>query len=238
MMSNHAHILIVDDEPAFQTLLRLSLQRAGYTVQIASTGQAALDQYVTSDLVLLDVILPDMSGFAVCGELRKRSDIPIVMLTASNRNEDIVHAFNLGVDDYIVKPCRMDEMIARLRAVLRRSAWQTPQSPVYHIFAAPNLLLNDTLHEVWVRGELVALTPREYEVLRHLMRHPNQAVSKSELGQLIWDDPSSVETNHIEVTIRRLREKIEIDPSHPCLVLTVRGSGYLFSIPSLTVQTN
>ena len=233
-----AHLLVIDAEPASHTLLRLSLQRAGYTVQVAGTGQAALDLYRASpsDLVLVEALLPDMDGFVVCAELRKRSRVPIVMLTALTRTDDILHGFSLGVDDYIAKPYRMAEVAVRLRAVLRRSTGHPPPRPACHILAAPDLLLNDTCHEVWARGALVPVTLLEYQVLRHLMSHPNCPISKSELCQTVWGYQVIPDSNFVEVAIRRLREKIEVNPSHPRFLLTVHSVGYLFMLPPLAAQ--
>lgn len=236
-MLGTAHILVVDDEPAFQMLLRLSLQKAGYTVQVAETGWAALDLYATADLVLLDIHLPDIDGFSVCLELRKRSYVPIVMLTALNRPDDIIHAFNVGADDYIIKPYRIDELVLRLQAVLRRSVWHASDA-IYHILGTPDLLLNDTLYEVWVRGALVPVTPLEYRLLYYLMSHPNRPISKSDLCQIVWEDPSRTDPALVEVTVRRLREKIEVNPSRPSFLLTVRNVGYLFALPPLAVEAN
>ncbi|MDQ3249328.1 MAG: response regulator transcription factor [Chloroflexota bacterium] len=229
-MQREVRILVVDDEEPLRDLLRISLQKAGYKVVVARNGQEALDMFTRTqvDLVLMDVMMPDMDGFEVCMELRKRSDVPVVMLTALNRPDDIVHGFNLGADDYISKPFTFREVEVRIQAILRRISWIN-ERPEFQIISYNGVLLNDELHEVKVRGDVVHLTPTEYQLLRHLMSMPDRPVSKEDLFQTVWGYDLAGGTNLVEVAVRRLREKIEQDPSQPNYLLTVRGAGYKFN---------
>jgi DNA-binding response OmpR family regulator len=224
------HLLIVDDEEPLRNLLRISLQKAGYTVYTASNGKEAMELFDQApiDLVLLDILMPDMDGYTLCAELRKRSDVPIIMLSALNRPDDVVYGFSLGADDYISKPFQFREVEVRIQAILRRVAWLKAQ-PDFNILAFNDILLDNEAHEVRVRGELVHLTPIEFQLLRYLMKMPDKPVSKNELFQSVWGYDLVGDTNLVEVAIRRLREKIEDDPSAPLYLLTVRGTGYKFS---------
>lgn len=224
------HILIVDDEEALRNLLRISLQKAGYTVSTAGNGKEAMDLFrqATVDLVLLDILMPDMDGYTLCAELRKRSDVPIIMLSALNRPDDVVYGFSLGADDYISKPFQFREVEVRIQAILRRIAWLR-ERPDFNIIAANDIVLDSETHEVRVRGELVHLTPIEFQLLRYLMKMPDRPVSKNELFQSVWGYDLVGDTNLVEVAIRRLREKIEENPSEPRYLLTVRGTGYKFN---------
>jgi DNA-binding response OmpR family regulator len=227
-------VLVVDDEEPLRHLLQVSLQRQGYTVAVARNGREALDVVASRkiDLVLLDIMMPEMDGFTACAELRKRTDIPVVMLTALNRPDDIVHGFNLGADDYITKPFTFREVEVRLQAILRRVYW-SQERPDPSILVGNEIILDDERHEVVVRGEPVHLTPIEYQLLRFLMTQPNRPVSKDMLFQQVWGYDLVGGTNLVEVAVRRLREKIERDPSQPVYLLTVRGAGYKFNTERL-----
>ena len=223
-------VLVVDDEEGLRNLLRASLVKAGYKVTLASNGQEALDLFSRYDfsLVLLDVMMPGMDGFATCVELRKRSNVPVVMLTALNRPDDIVHGFGLGADDYITKPFTFREVEARLQAIMRRMSWMESQLDL-QVLAFHDIVLNDEIHEVRVRGDIVHLTPIEYQLLRYLMSMPDKPVSKQDLFRNVWGYDMAGGTNLVEVAVRRLREKIEKDASSPEYLLTVRGAGYKFN---------
>jgi len=199
-------------------------------VTLASNGQEALDLFSRYDfsLVLLDVMMPGMDGFATCVELRKRSNVPVVMLTALNRPDDIVHGFGLGADDYITKPFTFREVEARLQAIMRRMSWMESQLDL-QVLAFHDIVLNDEIHEVRVRGDIVHLTPIEYQLLRYLMSMPDKPVSKQDLFRNVWGYDMAGGTNLVEVAVRRLREKIEKDASSPEYLLTVRGAGYKFN---------
>jgi DNA-binding response OmpR family regulator len=223
-------ILVVDDEEALCNLLQISLHRQGYQTIIAHNGREALEVAATKkiDLVLLDVMMPEMDGFTTCTELRKRTDVPIVLLTALNRPDDIVHGFTVGADDYITKPFTFREVEVRLQAILRRVNWnhERMQKPVIKVH---DIVVNDSVHEVTVRGIVVHLTPIEYQLLLTLMNAADRPVSKEDLFQSVWGYNMAGGTNLVEVAMRRLREKVEEDPSNPMYLLTVRGVGYKFS---------
>ncbi len=223
-------VLVVEDEEPLRELLRISLVKAGYRVITANNGQEALElfNHNPADLVLMDVMMPIMDGFTACVELRKRSDVPIVMLSALNRPDDIVYGFSLGADDYICKPFTFREVEARLQAIVRRIAWIN-ERPDFQVMAFNDVVMDDDLHEVRVRDKVVHLTPTEYQLLRHLMSLPDRPVSKDELFQHVWGYSVAGGTNLVEVAMRRLREKIEEDPSQPSFLLTVRGAGYKFN---------
>jgi two-component system, OmpR family, response regulator RpaB len=224
------HVLVVDDEEPLRNLLRISLQKAGYTVYTAGNGKEAMELFKQSpvDLVLLDILMPDMDGYALCAELRRRSDVPIIMLSALNRPDDVVYGFSLGADDYIAKPFQFREVEVRIQAILRRVAW-LKERPDFNIISHNEIVLDSEAHEVRVRGELVHLTPIEFQLLRYLMKLPDKPVSKNELFQSVWGYDLVGDTNLVEVAIRRLREKIEENPSEPAYLLTVRGTGYKFN---------
>jgi DNA-binding response OmpR family regulator len=233
------HILVVDDEEPLRNLLRISLQRAGYTVYTASNGKEAIEAFSQApvDLVLLDILMPDMDGYTLCAELRKRSDVPIIMLSALNRPDDVVYGFSLGADDYISKPFQFREVEVRIQAILRRIAWHN-ERPEFNILAFNDVVLDSDAHEVHVRGEQVHLTPIEFQLLHYLMKMPDRPVSKNELFQSVWGYDLVGDTNLVEVAIRRLREKIEENPSDPAYLLTVRGTGYKFNTQSLHKNAN
>jgi len=224
-----AHILVVEDDLALQKLIKVSLEKAGHTVTLASTGGEALHlvRRLPIELMLLDIMLPDMSGFEVCRMVRQFSDVPLVMLTALNRPEDIVYGFDLGADDYITKPFRMREVQVRIDAILRRLRWQEHRSLTGQI-QLNGVTLNERTQEVTVRGALIHLTPIEYRLLRYLMTRADRPISKEELFEQVWGYELVGGTNLVEVAIRRLRGKIEEKPSQPRLIVTVHAVGYKF----------
>jgi len=227
--AKETHILIVDDEQQLRNLLSISLRKDGYHIYEAADGLKALDVFSENhiDLILLDIMMPELDGFETCAELRKISDVPIIMLTALNRPDDIVHGFDIGADDYITKPFTFREVSVRIQAILRRIAWIN-ERPEFRVISHNGIVLNDEVHEVTVRGQPVHLTPIEYDLLRHLMSSPDRPVSKNELFQNVWGYDLAGGTNLVEVAIRRLREKIEPDPSTPIYLVTVRSAGYKF----------
>jgi DNA-binding response OmpR family regulator len=223
-------ILVVEDEEPLRELLHVSLQKSGYIVTTACDGKEALRMFEEQsfDLVLLDVMVPELDGFTLCVELRQRSDVPVVMLSALNRPDDIVYGFSVGADDYICKPFTFREIEVRLQAILRRVNWAT-EKVESRVMAFDDIVLNDELHQVKVRDKVVHLTPTEYQLLRHLMGMPDRPVSKNDLFQTVWGYDLAGGTNLVEVAVRRLREKIELNPSDPIYLVTVRGAGYKFS---------
>ncbi|NJN84410.1 MAG: response regulator transcription factor, partial [Caldilineaceae bacterium] len=223
------HILVVEDEPSLQELLKLSLEKAEYRVTVASDGLSALQRFHadTFQMVLLDIVMPGMDGFEVCTELRKRSNLPIIMVSALNRPDDIIRGFHLGADDYITKPFTFRELEIRIRAILRRIEW-TIEYDSLQILTCRDLTLDDDLREVRKHGIAIHLTPIEYQLLRYLMHRPDRSVGKDELFQKVWGYELVHGTNLVEVAMHRLREKIEDDPSNPIYLMTVPGAGYKF----------
>ncbi len=225
-------IMVVEDEEFLRSLLQVSLEKEGYMVLTAPDGVKAMQIFnsMPIDLILLDVIMPNMDGFEVCAEIRKRSDVPIVMLTALNSPDDTVEGFELGADDFISKPFTFKEVHARLQAILRRIQW-TREQPSFTIMTYGSIVLNDEEHSVVVRGEQVHLTPIEYQLLHFLMSNANRPISKEVLFKEVWGYDFTGGTNLVEVAMRRLREKIEGNPSTPEYLITVRGAGYKFATP-------
>lgn len=222
-------VLVADDEKMMRDILTMSLQRLGYAVVTASNGADALRAFEINhfDLALLDVLMPEMDGFEVCLEIRKRSDVPIIMLTALSRPDDIVRGLELGADNYITKPFTFKEVEARIRAILRRSSIvATEQQSKFSILEHGDIRINDEISEVTVAGEYVELTRTEYRLLYYLINKSNQPVSKDELLEEVWGYESADSPNLVELAIRRLRKKIEDNPSRPSRLVTVRGFGY------------
>lgn len=224
------HILIVEDEEFLRNLLYVSLEREGFAVVAVRDGVEALENFAKKqfDLVLLDVLMPRKDGFAVCAEIRKRSDVPIVLLTALNSPDDVVQGFELGADDFISKPFTFREINARIQAILRRIGWSRERR-TFLIMRYGDVEINDEEHLVVVRGAKVHLTPIEYQLLHYLMRNVNRPISKDRLFHEVWGYDFTGGTNLVEVAMRRLREKIEANPSAPEYLLTVRGAGYKFA---------
>ena len=226
------HILVVEDEEFLRNLLYISLEREGFVVVAVKDGVEALENFARKqfDLVLLDVLMPRMDGFEVCAEIRKRSDVPVVLLTALNSPDDVVQGFELGADDFISKPFTFREVNARIQAILRRIGWSR-ERPAFLIMRYGDVVINDEEHLVVVRGAEVHLTPIEYQLLHYLMSNVNRPVSKDKLFHEVWGYDFTGGTNLVEVAMRRLREKIEFTPSEPEYLLTVRGAGYKFADP-------
>lgn len=222
-------ILVVDDERLLRELMTLSLQRLGYAVQAADDGPTALTllQHEHFDLVLLDVVMPQMDGFTVLSELRGFSDVPVVMLTAMNRHEDIVRGFELGADNYISKPFHFKEVEARIQAMLRR-AKHVQGGAAFGVVTYGDVSLYHERQTAEVAGQPVELTPTEFALLHYLAKRGERPTSKQELLQAVWGYNDTENLNLVELAVRRLRTKIEINPSHPMRVVTVRGAGYKF----------
>ncbi|MEM7127459.1 MAG: response regulator transcription factor [Chloroflexota bacterium] len=220
-------VLVAEDEKVMRDILTMSLQRLGYEVVTVTNGVEAVTAFgmYDFDLLLLDVLMPEMDGFVVCSEIRKRSDVPIIMLTALSRPDDIVRGLELGADNYITKPFTFKEVEARIRAILRRSA-VTAEKQTFSILEHGDIRINDEISEVTVNSEYVELTRTEYRLLHYLINHANQPVSKDELLQGVWGYESADSPNLVELAIRRLRKKIEDNASRPKRLVTVRGFGY------------
>lgn len=222
---------MVDDDPTVSEVVGRYLTREGYAVDTAHNGHAALDRASEDppDLVVLDVMLPGVNGLEVCRRLRATVPVPVIMLTAKGEETDRIVGLELGADDYVTKPFSPRELTSRVKAVLRRARAPLPlaepgSSPVLE---AGDLVVDVRSHEVTRRGEPVALTAREFELLVFLLRHPRQAFRREELLEHVWGT-SYGDTSTVTVHVRRLREKIEDDPAAPVRVATVWGVGYRF----------
>lgn len=228
-------VLVVEDSEAFVEALSVGLEREGFEVLIARDGAEALDRFdeVGPDLVLLDVMLPTVSGIDVCREIRRSSDVPIIMVTARSSEIDTVVGLEVGADDYVTKPYRMRELVARMRAVLRRhprSAGDTV-APSADVLSIDGVELDLDRHELVVRGVHVELPLKEFELLAVLMEHAGRVVSRATLIDQVWGSDYVGDTKTLDVHVKRLRSKIETDPSQPRHITTVRGLGYKFSAP-------
>jgi two-component system, OmpR family, response regulator RpaB len=235
-VNSDVHILVVDDERLMRDLMALSLRRFGYTVEAVADGRTALalleNEYF--DLVMLDVVMADMDGFTLLSELRAFSDVPVIMLTAMNRQEDVVRGFELGADNYIAKPFNFKEVEARIQAVLRR-AIHLLGGTAFEVATYGDLHIYNAEQRADVGGQPADLTPTEFALLAFLAKRGERPTSKEELLQAVWGYSGSDNLNLVELAVRRLRTKIETDPSHPQRVITVRGVGYKYvAQPDLT----
>lgn len=232
------HVLVVDDEKMIRSLLKMSLQRMGYEVTTADDGAEALDLFQENsfDLILLDILMPNVDGFTVCSEVRRVSDVPIVMLTALNRPDDIVRGLELGADNYITKPFTFKEVEARIRAILRRTTNKVEAEPV-QVLEHGDVRLDGGMRAATVAGNLVELTRTEYQLLHYLMSHVDLPVSKEDLLERVWGyEAADTNSNIVELAIRRLRKKLEEDASQPNRLITVRGVGYKFTPKGLATR--
>ncbi|MCQ3807360.1 MAG: response regulator transcription factor [Acidimicrobiaceae bacterium] len=226
-------ILVVDDEESFLEALRVGLQREGFQIDVARDGPQALAQFkkTTPDLVLLDVMLPGISGIDVCREIRSESGVPIIMVTAKSEEIDAVVGLEVGADDYVSKPYRLRELVARIRALLRRAALNGT-SPVLGsdsdepVLRVGGLHLDSERHEVAVDGAQVKLPLKEFHILALLMRNPGRVVTRDTFIDRVWGYDYVGDTKTLDVHIKRLRAKIEPDPNRPERIVTVRGVGY------------
>jgi two-component system KDP operon response regulator KdpE len=224
-----AKILIVDDAQQVRRVLRTALSSEGYTTYEATSGEEALDaiRSAVPDAILLDVNMPGMGGLEACREIRRTLDVPILMLTVRNSERDKVLALDAGADDYVVKPFGMQELLARIRAALRR---RTARGKVTS-FAAKDLNIDFEARVVAVRGREVHLTPKEFELLRHLVLNAGKPLTHRRLLQAVWGPDYGDEPEYLRVMINQLRKKLESDPTRPKLILTEPWVGYRFQAP-------
>jgi DNA-binding response OmpR family regulator len=223
-----SRILIVEDEAPLAETIAYNLREEGYKVSIAATGFTALDLFrgEKPDLVLLDIMLPGLDGLEICRLIRKESEVPILMLTAKSREVDKVIGLEVGADDYITKPFGMLELIARVRAALRRSKLDSQSS---ELFSAHEIELDLAKHSVTVAGREVELRPKEFELLHTLMANRGRVMERTKLLDRGWGEVEYIDACTLDVHVRRLREKVEDDPARPRRILTVRGVGYRFA---------
>jgi len=226
-------VFVVEDEESFIDALTVGLQREGFRVEVARDGAEALARFdeVRPDIVLLDVMLPRISGIDVCRELRKRSQVPIIMVTAKSAEIDTVVGLEVGADDYITKPYRMRELVARMRAVLRRTPGDRGVDLTVGGLTVGDVSLDAEQHVVVVRGAAVSLPLKEFDLLRLLLANAGRVLSRDILIDRVWGADYVGDTKTLDVHIKRLRSRIEADPANPTRVVTIRGLGYKYEKP-------
>ncbi|MFN2506501.1 MAG: response regulator [Acidimicrobiales bacterium] len=224
-----ARILVVEDDPTVSEVVTRYLEREGFRVEVAYDGADALRRALEDppELVVLDLMIPSLDGFEVCRQLRASAPVPVIMLTARSEEADRIVGLELGADDYVSKPFSPRELTARVKAVLRRAAGPVAASEEPSMLRAGGLEVDTVAHEARRDGELVSLTSREFDLLVHLMRHPRRAFRREQLLEQVWGFTYG-DTSTVTVHVRRLREKVEADPTEPRHVCTVWGVGYRF----------
>lgn len=222
-------ILIVEDEESLADSVRYNLEREGYVVTVAVDGRRALERFRAEppSLVILDLMLPEVSGLDLCRTIRAESDVPIIMVTAKDSEADKVTGLELGADDYVTKPFSVRELVSRVRALLRRAAIQT-EKPTVDVLLGGTVEMDVVRHEVRVAGGEVAFPPKEFELLETLLRRKGRLLTREYLIEEVWGTDYFGDTKTLDVHIKRLRKKIEDDPHHPVHLVTVRGLGYKF----------
>jgi DNA-binding response OmpR family regulator len=222
-------VLVVDDEPTVTEVVSIYLERAGYRVAVAADGETALGilEGQSPDLVVLDLMLPDVGGLEITRWLRARGDIPIIMLTARKEEVDRILGLELGADDYVVKPFSPQELVSRVKAVLRRTYGASPVRNERPLEVA-NLRIEPQTRVVELGGEEISLTAKEFDLLWELARHPRQVFNRDQLLELVWGMSDYIDPSTVTVHVHRLREKIEAEPSNPRHIQTVWGVGYKF----------
>ena len=220
-------VLVVEDEESFIEALTVGLSREGFRVQVARDGEIALAMFdaVRPDVVLLDVMLPKVSGVDVCRQLRKRSQVPIIMVTAKGSEIDTVVGLEVGADDYVTKPYRIRELVARMRAVMRRSA-ERAEDLGTDALQVDDIALDPERHEVRIRGEQVQMPLKEFELLHVLLANAGRVITREQLIDRVWGSDYVGDTKTLDVHVKRLRGKVEVDPAHPQRIVTIRGLGY------------
>ncbi|CEG94086.1 response regulator transcription factor [Propionibacterium freudenreichii] len=222
-----SRILIIEDEESYRDAMSFMLDREGFAVAAAPDGEQGLAEFDRNgaDLVLLDLMMPGLPGIEVCKALRRRSDVPVIMVTARDSEVDKVVGLELGADDYVPKPFSQRELVARIRAVLRRGR---AEELVPDVLESGDVRMDVERHEVAVRDEPVRLALKEFELLELLLRNSGRVMSRGQLIDRVWGSDYVGDTKTLDVHVKRLRAKIELDPSHPTALVTVRGLGYKF----------
>jgi two-component system response regulator RegX3 len=226
-------VLLVEDEDSFVDALTVGLKREGFRVSVARDGAEAIEVFddVQPDLVLLDVMLPKMSGIDVCRELRSRSTVPIIMVTAKGSEIDTVVGLEVGADDYVSKPYRLRELVARMRAVLRRRPGDAPApapGEAEDVVTVGDVTVDHLRHEVTIRGAQVRLPLKEFELLALLLENAGRVLTRDTLIDRVWGSDYVGDTKTLDVHIKRLRAKVEDDPARPTRIVTIRGLGYKY----------
>ena len=226
-----ARVLVVEDEEAYSDALSYMLRREGFEVSVAATGTDALIEFdrTGADIVLLDLMLPEMSGTEVCRQLRQKSNVPVIMITARDSEIDKVVGLEIGADDYVTKPYSPRELVARIRAVLRRQTGDTGELTPPSLSAGP-VRMDVDRHVVTVAGEAVQLPLKEFELLELLLRNAGRVLTRGQLIDRVWGADYVGDTKTLDVHVKRLRAKIEPDPANPKYLVTVRGLGYKFEV--------
>jgi DNA-binding response OmpR family regulator len=224
-------VMIVEDDAAVRDILTIALEREGMTVEAVGDGETALARISSSgpspDLVLLDIMLPGVDGVTVCQELRRSSDVPVIMLTAREGERNVVVGLEVGADDYVTKPVSPAEVVSRVRAHLRRRRMDAQTASMRYEFS--DLVVDLSRRHVWARGERVELTTTEFEILSFLAAHPGWVYTRKQIMQHLWDGDFYGDVRSADVHVQRIRKKIEPDPKNPRYIHTVRGMGYRFS---------
>lgn len=241
---NAVRVLVVEDEASFADALQVGLTREGFEVEVAGDGASALEAFERGghDLVLLDVMLPRLSGIDVCREIRTRSSVPVIMVTARSEELDTVVGLEVGADDYVTKPYRLRELVARMRAVLRRAGGAGGAGGTGGVDGAGpaadgarlevgDVVVDRDRHEVTVRGEVVAMPLREFELLTLLMANAGRVLTRDLLIDRVWGQDYVGDTKTLDVHVKRIRARVEADPGNPTLLVTVRGVGYRVEVP-------
>jgi two-component system response regulator RegX3 len=221
-------ILLVEDEASFSEALEFLLKKEGFEVEVAENGRQALDKFEASgaDLILLDLMIPEVSGTEVCRIIRTTSQVPIIMLTAKDGEIDKVVGLELGADDYVTKPYSSRELLARIKAVMRRQSGEQEGFETVGALVVGPIQMNIDEHQVSVKGGQISLPLREFELLEFLMRNSGRVLTRMQLIDRVWGSDYVGDTKTLDVHIKRLRAKIESDPANPVFILTVRGIGY------------
>jgi two-component system response regulator RegX3 len=223
-------ILVVEDEASFSDALSYLLGREGFDVRVADTGDGAIAEFDRhgADLILLDLMLPGLSGTEVCRQIRQRSNVPVIMLTAKDSEVDKVVGLELGADDYVTKPYSTRELVARIRAVLRRQGEDFTDTVPDGVLTAGPVRMDIERHIVNVNGDQVQLPLKEFELLEFLIRNSGRVLTRSQLIDRVWGSDYFGDTKTLDVHVKRLRAKVEVDPANPLYIQTVRGLGYKF----------
>lgn len=233
-MVERKHILVADDEPKILKILVNALQREGYQVTAAEDGEEALEKFAicNPDLVLLDVMMPKLDGFEVCRQIREKSNLPVIFLSAKGEIMDRIVGLTLGSDDYIGKPFDTAELLLRIKAIMRRAMDRAQIEENNEVIKVTGLTIDRTSRSVEVEGEDAQLTSKEFDLLWLLASRPNQVFTRDQLIYQIWHTEYAEDTGVVTTLVKRLREKIEPDPGNPRYIKTIRGVGYKFGVKS------